>query len=581
MPLHLFSRSKSSSGPSFSGQPEKTSRGLRPLWVVVLSSLWIATVCNVALWRELARLPDLTAGQAATISVALGLVITLATAALLSLFAWRWTLKPVITIFLVSAALGAYFMMAYGIVIDKTMMVNTLQTDIKESRDLLNWRLVGTVFLMAVGPGFLLWRTTVRRQGVLRQIASNAMTCVAACALLLMVVFVFFQSIASVMRNHTQVRYLMNPLNSFYALGTLAASPLKRDESKVLPLGEDATLGASYTGQTKPPLLLLVLGETARSGNFSINGYTRPTTPKLALENIASQRNAWSCGTSTAASVPCMFSNFGREAYDSRPANYEGLLDVLQRAGLAVLWIDNQSGCKGACDRLTGSPAGPSVDTDGLKIPRLCSGGECLDEVMLDRIDEHIAALPADRRAKGVVVVMHQMGSHGPAYYKRSPAELKKFLPECTTNALQTCTPEGLVNAYDNSIAYTDHFLSAAIQWLKSQEQRSSPAMIYVSDHGESLGENNLYLHGMPFSIAPDVQKHVPWITWLSPGFEARSSISTACLKQQLDTRVTHDNYFHSVLGIMNVQTSVYKPALDMYVPCAKTASVTTSGVSK
>jgi lipid A ethanolaminephosphotransferase len=109
--------------------------------------------------------------------------------------------------------------------------------------------------------------------------------------------------------------------------------------------------------RSKPPLLLLVLGETARSGNFSLNGYGRPTNPLLAKEDVASQRNAWSCGTSTAASLPCMFSNFGREAYDSRPANYEGLLDVLQRAGLAVLWIDNQSGCKGACDRM------PNVNT--------------------------------------------------------------------------------------------------------------------------------------------------------------------------------------------------------------------------
>ncbi len=580
MPLHLFSRSKSSSAPSFSGSSSKDSPGVRPLWVVVLSSLWIATICNAALWRELARLPDLTTEQAVTISVALGLVITLATIALLSLAAWRWTLKPVITLFFVSAALGAYFMMAYGIVIDKTMMVNTLQTDIRESRDLLNWRLVGTVLLMAVWPGFLLWRQNIRQQGALRQISSNALTSITAGALLLLVVFMFFQSIASVMRNYTQVRYLINPLNSFYALGRLAAVPFQRDLTKVLPLGEDAKLGASYTRQTKPPLLLLVLGETARSANFSINGYTRPTTPKLAQENIASQRNAWSCGTSTAASVPCMFSNFGREAFDARPANYEGLLDVLQRAGLAVLWVDNQSGCKGACDRLTGSPAGPSVDTDGQKIPGLCSGGECFDEVMLDRIDEHIAVLPAERRAKGVVVVMHQMGSHGPAYYKRSPADKKRFLPECTTNALQTCTREGLVNAYDNSIAYTDHFLSASIQWLKAQEQRSSPAMIYVSDHGESLGENNLYLHGMPYSIAPDVQKHIPWITWLSPGFEVRSSISTACLKQRLDTLVTHDNYFHSVLGIMNVQTSVYKAALDMYAPCAKATGAATAGAS-
>jgi lipid A ethanolaminephosphotransferase len=537
---------------------------MRPFWLMIIASLWIATVCNVALWRELARLPGLTSGQVAVISIALALVIALATTALLSLFAWRWTLKPAITLFLLSAAFGAYFMMAYGVVIDKTMMVNTLQTDVRETRDLLNWRLLATVLVLAVLPMVLLWRQKVRRASAARQVLTNAAMLTGACLLLVLVIFLFFQSIASVMRNYTHVRYLINPLNSFYALGSIAAKPFQRDESILLPLGEDAKLGARYTAQTKPPLLLLVLGETARSANFSLNGYGRPTNPLLAKEDVVSLRNAWSCGTSTAASVPCMFSNFGREGYDSRPANYEGMLDVLQRAGLAVLWIDNQSGCKGVCDRI------PNVNTVALKVPGLCDSGECFDEVMLHGIDERIAALPAERRAKGVVVVMHQMGGHGPAYYKRSPQAVKKFLPECTDNALQSCSREGLLNAYDNSIVYTDKLLASSIQWLKAQEARSAPALLYLADHGESLGENNLYLHGMPYGIAPEVQKRVPWITWLSPEFEQRNKLTTACLKQQLDTMVSHDNYFHSVLGLMNVQTSVYKPALDIYAHCTK-----------
>jgi lipid A ethanolaminephosphotransferase len=538
--------------------------GMRPLWVVVLASFWIATVCNVALWRALARLPDLSSGQAITVSVALALVIGLATAGLFSLLAWRWTLKPVIMLFCVSAAFGAYFMMAYGVVIDKTMMVNTLQTDMRETRDLLNWRLLATVLVLAVLPCVLLWRQHIRLQSPTRQVLSNVAALLATCVLLVLVVVLFFQSIASVMRNYPQVRYLINPLNSFYALGSVAVSPFQRDESVVLPLGQDAKLGASYAAQSKPPLLLLVLGETGRSGNFAVNGYDRPTTPGLARENIASQRNAWSCGTSTAASVPCLFSHFGRANYESRPANYEGLMDVLQHAGLAVLWLDNQSGCKGVCDRV------PNVDTSQLKVPGLCDGGECFDEVMLQGLDQRISALSAERRAKGVVVVMHQMGSHGPAYFKRSPAAFKKFLPECTNNSLQSCDLQGLVNAYDNSIVYTDHLLASSIQWLKAQEAQTAPALLYLADHGESLGENNLYLHGMPYSVAPDVQKRVPWITWLSPGFEQRSKTTTACLKQQLDAPISHDNYFHSVLGLMNVQTSVYQPALDIYARCGK-----------
>ena len=228
-------------------------------------------------------------------------MIALATAALISLLAWRWTLKPVITLFCVSAAFGAYFMMAYGVVIDKTMMVNTLQTDMRETRDLLNWRLAATVLVLAVLPCVVLWRQHIRLQSTVRQVLSNVAALLASSALLVLVLLLFFQSIASVMRNHPQVRYLINPLNSFYALGSVAASPFQRNESVVLPLGEDAKLGASYATQTKPPLLLLVLGETGRSVNFSLNGYARPTNPELTGQNVASQRNAWPCGTSTAA----------------------------------------------------------------------------------------------------------------------------------------------------------------------------------------------------------------------------------------------------------------------------------------
>jgi lipid A ethanolaminephosphotransferase len=235
---------------------------------------------------------------------------------------------------------------------------------------------------------------------------------------------------------------------------------------------------------------------------------------------------------------------------------------VLQHAGLAVLWIDNQAGgCKGVCDRI------PHVNTSGLKDPALCAGGECRDEILLKGLDERLAALPADQRARGVVLVMHQMGSHGPAYFERTPPAYKRFLPECTSSHLPDCSRETLVNAYDNSIAYTDHVLGATIGWLRRQEGNDT-ALLYVADHGESLGENNLYLHGLPYALAPDVQKHVPWITWLSPAFQHASGLTMHCLHARADARVTHDNLFHSVLGLMQVETSAYRRALDAYAGC-------------
>ena len=342
------------------------------------------------------------------------------------------------------------------------------------------------------------------------------------------------------------------------------------DTRTILPVGRAAQLGASYAGQSKPPLLVLVLGETGRAGNFGINGYERDTTPLLAARpDLISAGNAWACGTSTAASVPCMFSHLGRNGYEARRANFEGLMDVLQHAGLAVLWVDNQSGCKGTCDRI------PNANTSAQKDPELCpTGSDCLDNIMLKGLDQRLADLPAEQRQRGTVVVLHQMGSHGPAYSKRSAPERKKFLPECTSNALQECDRQQVVNAYDNSIVETDHFLDSVLNWLGKQSNQAQPAMIYVADHGESLGENNIYLHGLPYSIAPDVQKHVPWITWLSPAMQSRTGTATPCLQKELaQQRITHDNYFHSVLGLMDVKTGAYQPELDIFSACRKTVA--------
>ena len=541
------------------------NRPISPFGAALLAALWIAGIGNLALWRAMADLPEVANARGLAFGIGFGVAIAAIHVALFSLLAWRWTLKPVITLFLLAAAGGAYFMLSYGVVIDRSMMVNVLLTDGREARELLSLRMLGALLVLGVLPAVLLWRARIAWAPPLRQLRQNAIVFAASCAVLASAGGLFFQDLAATMRNHTQLRYLINPLNSFYALAIVGRQPVQRSGVAVLSLGEDAHLPALAAG-AKPPLMVMVVGETARADHIGLNGYARDTTPRLGSEpGVASLRNVWSCGTNTAASVPCMFSNLGREAFENRPANTEGLADVLQRAGYAVLWLDNQAGgCKGVCDRV------PKVDYRALQAaaPELCQGDECFDEVMLRGLDERIARLPAERRARGVVVFMHQMGSHGPAYYLRSPARFKRFTPECTTNALQQCAREQVVNAYDNTIAYTDHFLASTIDWLKTREAQWAPALVYVSDHGESLGENNLYLHGLPYRFAPDVQKHVPWISWFSPQFERQSGVATACLKAKADERLSHDDYFHSALGLLNVQTRVYEAARDIGASC-------------
>jgi len=542
----------------------KSTFKVSPFWLVIAASVWMATATNLALWQTLSQLGQLSNPAGWAWVAGLALIIATALCVLLSALAWRATLKPALSVLLLASALGAHFMQSYNLVIDATMMVNVLQSDPREAADLLTPRLFMMLLVLGVLPTWLVWCMPVRYARAPRQLLHNLLQAGGAILVLVLVTLAVFQPLASTMRNYKHVRYLINPLNSVYALGYLVTHSLQQRNSMIEPIGLDAQSPAPSAGQ-RPPLLVLVLGETARSGNFGLNGYARATTPELAQTNVVSFTNAWSCGTSTAASVPCMFSHIGsRDRFNSRPNDYEGLLDVLQRAGLAVLWLDNQAGCKGTCDRV------PHVSTSALTDPELCPGGECFDAIMLKGLEGRVAALPAAQRARGVVLVMHQMGSHGPAYAKRSPPAFKRFMPECTSSDLQNCSHDELINAYDNSIAYTDHFLASTIRWLQTQQASFDPAMVYLSDHGESLGENKLYLHGLPYLIAPDVQKRVPWITWLSSGLSQRTGLKPQCLEQQRDVHISHENYFHSVLGLLGIQTRVYQRALDVYASCMR-----------
>jgi lipid A ethanolaminephosphotransferase len=532
----------------------------RPGVMIVLASLWLASAGNLPLWRALHGLGVLRGGAGLLFALGLGAGIAAALVLLLAPLAWRGSLKPLLTLLLLTSAASTHFMLAYGIVIDSTMLTNLLQTDLHESADLMSGGLWSTLALLGLAPVAAVWRRPLAWAPWPRRLAANLRLAGISAIMLVAVVFACYQPLASTMRNQPGLRHLVNPLNTLQAAAKLVRHAPAVPHAPA-PLGTDAHLvpaGAS----ARPPLLVLVVGETARGDHFGLNGYGRDTTPELAALGVASQRSAWSCGTSTAASVPCMFSPMNREEFDARHGDQETLMDVLQHAGLAVLWLDNQGGCKGVCDRVPNQRTNPEAN------PALCQDGECLDEAMLDGLDERLAALPADRRARGVVLVLHQMGSHGPAYFKRSGPAEKRFQPECRTATLQDCAAGTLVNAYDNSITETDHFLAGTIRWLQARADRFDPALLYVSDHGESLGEHNLYLHGLPWSLAPDVQKHIAWITWLPPAFQRRSGVPSACLRQRVDERIGHEHLFHSVLGLLDVQTTAYRAERDFYRAC-------------
>ena len=559
-------RKHASAAASFSQFDElHTPRGWNPLTLAALASLWLASVCNWPLWRAMSGLPELSSARGVLFMLAFGGIIFCVILLLLSLAAWPRSVKAVVAVFLVSAALCAHFMGSYGVVIDPTMMLNVVQTDVRETRDLIGWPMLLSVVLLAVLPMLWLWRAPVRQLKFGAQLGRNLLVVVTLCFVIAGLVLASFADLSSTMRNHKTMRYLINPLNAYFGLVVNAAQANAKPKGQPQAIALDAKV--TRAASAKPPLLLLVVGETARADHFSLNGYPRPTNPELTALGVTSFRDVTSCGTNTAASLPCMFSHLGKRAFEARERDHENLLDVLQRAGLAVLWLDNQSGCKGLCDRVPNAYASVPATVNRSVPEGLCANGECLDAALLHDMEARLMALSEARRKQGVVIVMHQMGSHGPAYFKRSPRERKPFLPECTNSALQKCDRVALINAYDNSIAYTDHVLASNIAWLKSNASGFDAQMLYVSDHGESLGENNLYLHGLPFAVAPRAQKHVPMIFWQDATLGAAGLLS-ACLTGLRDTAFTHDNLFHTVLGLVGVASADYQKPLDAFASC-------------
>jgi lipid A ethanolaminephosphotransferase len=432
-----------------------------PISLLAVLSLWIGTVGNLPFWLAIWRLPETQGLRALSTMGSLWLILVCLLLWFLCLWVWPRWLKPAAVVMLITVTSSSYFMVTYGVVIDPSMLANVVQTDVREVRDLLSWNMLATFAGGVILPGLWLWVQPVRKVKTLTLIGRQLAVSVLALLVGVGMFWAAFQDIASLTRTHKHLRYMINPFNSVYAIAHLFVDKASLASQPLQTLGEDAQWTGNATAESNAPLMVLVLGETARAANFGLGGYARETTPQLrklqAQGDLTYFSNVTSCGTSTQASVPCMFSHLGKTAYEASNQRFEGLLDVLQRAGLAVLWIDNQSGCKGVCDRVS------NTTTTALKVPEFCSTGECLDEIMLHELPKQLATLDPAKRAKGTVVVLHQMGSHGPAYYKRSPAAMKQFLPECSSHALQNCPPEHIVNAYDNSILYTDHFVAHCV----------------------------------------------------------------------------------------------------------------------
>jgi lipid A ethanolaminephosphotransferase len=528
--------------------------------LVLFSSLGLVAFYNLATWQAVDSLVQLQGFKALGFKISFALMLTAAFTLLLLPLSFRPTLKPMLSILALASAAAAYFMNTYGISIDTGMLQNVLETNPGEARDLISARLY--LYLLGLGllPIVLIWCCPVVYKRTLPGLLSKILGMLACLVVIAVAVGSFYSTYAPLFRQQDRLTHFINPTNYLYATFKLGKSHMAvSPDAPVQVVGADAHLDAATQQRARKSLMIFVVGETARADHFSLNGYARQTNPQLSKLDILNFTQVHSCGTSTAVSVPCMFSMFPRKEYtDKKGKTYEGLLDIAQRAGLKVLWLDNNSDCKGTCLRV------PHRDIPKNQPSAFCEGGRCLDESLLVGLQDTIDGLNDN-----AIIVLHADGSHGPEYYERYPKSMESFTPVCRTNQLGSCSNEALVNVYDNTLLYTDHFLAQVIELLKRNQDKYNTSMLYVSDHGESLGENGVYLHAAPYAIAPEAQTHVPMVMWFGRGTLSDAHITRDCLAGKRDqTDLSQDWIFHSTLDLLGVQTSVYEPGLDIFRSC-------------
>ena len=518
--------------------------------LILLSSLFFVLFDNYSFFVNLVRVYPLWEHSVFVASTAV--VIFAFTALLLALVSTRWTIKPIIITLLLVSSLTNYFMNSYHVVIDDSMIRNMMQTDMQESLDLVTPKQVLYFVLLGLLPAFFVYRVPLVQKNFKEEIISRLKLIFVSLVLILAPIGLLSKHYTSFAREHKPLRFTVNPIYWIYSTGKYIGKTFNSGPIVVKPIGLDAKISKSDDNRSK--LVIMVVGEATRADHLSLNGYERETNPLLQKRDIINFSNMSSCGTSTAESVPCMFSIFERGDYSYKKGiTTENVLDVLKHTDkVAILWRDNNSDSKGVALR---------VAYEGFHTPEknsVCIEGECRDLGMLEGLDSFIEK----NKGKDILIVLHQMGNHGPAYYKRYPKAFEKFTPTCKTNQLEECTQEEIINAYDNALLYSDYFLDHVITFLQKYEKKYDTALIYMADHGESLGENGIFLHGLPYFMAPDAQTHIGAFMWFGEGM--KKEVDSAALQQRAAKEYSQDNLFHTLLGIFNVKTTVYEKDKDI-----------------
>lgn len=493
--------------------------------------------------------------------VSAGLLAAVMINLFVTLPSFRYLFKTWLILLLLTGALAEYFVNNQGIIIDRDMIQNIMQADCPEASKWLNIPLMLHVLCWGGIPALAVACLQIRYKPMPRALAGMLVMVLISTLVIALTALAFYQDYASVFRANRSIRGMIVPVGYVYSLYSYERHQLRTGRANPAIFSLDSHAGPRWAdAPARKVVTLLVIGETARADHFSLNGYARRTNPQLEQEDIINFYRVKACDTSTAISLRCMFSRpVDNHANANGDRHSENLLDVILHAGFSVLWRDNNTGCKGLCDRV------PYEDMSVRRDPALCTDRACFDMILLQDLQREI-----DRQGSRSLIVLHQNGSHGPAYFQQVPDPFLQFTPYCRTGQLPQCSQTEIVNAYDSTILYTDYVLANSIRFLRQHASEYDSTLVYVSDHGESLGEHNLYLHGIPNLVAPEQQTHIPFLLWMSDGFAARFGIDRTCVKARSSTPYSHDNLFDTLLGLLNIETGLYRPATDILAGCVE-----------
>jgi lipid A ethanolaminephosphotransferase len=464
-------------------------------------------------------------------SITILLVILNALVFYIGLFLLRKVGKWILVLFFIINAIALYFINTYGVIIDKTMIGNILNTNFEESSSFLSIKMVIYLVFLGILPSVLLLKTPNPEVKFKKFMVTIGLT-------LLFVLSLAFANSSNwlwIDKNSKALGALVMPWSYVVNTSRFYYHKSQKNE-KQIPLPHSKVVNQEKS------IFVLVIGESARSQNFSLYGYPKNTNPLLSkIENVKSYK-AESCATYTTAGVKCIleYKNTGK-LFEILP-NYlfkNNDIDVIWRT---TNWGEPTVRIKNFQDR---KALKKLVNDDSYNY----------DEILLKGLKEQILTSKKNK----ILVVLHTSTSHGPTYFKKYPPKFNKFLPVCTSVELANCTQNELINAYDNTILYTDYILATLIGDLKQLPEYNS-TMLFLSDHGESLGEKNLYMHGLPVSIAPKEQLDIPFIVWVSKGTEQLKN--NGILSQH--------HVFHSVMDFLGVESSIYDQNMSIYKPKKK-----------